>query len=57
MRRDIPSKLRPYLNNDEHLLWTMEPKEGIVIRKSDYVLIPFRLIWFSFSAFWTLGVS
>lgn len=57
MRRDIPSKLWPYLNNDEHLLWTGEPKKGVVFRKSDYVLIPFSLIWFTFSAFWTIGVS
>ncbi len=57
MRRDIPSKLRPYLNNDEHLFWTMEPKESIVFRKSDFVLIPFSLIWFTFSAFWAISVS
>jgi hypothetical protein len=57
MRRDIQSELRQHLDNNETLLWTGQPKKGIVFRTADIFLIPFSLLWCGFAIFWVIGAS
>ncbi|MEM1220316.1 MAG: hypothetical protein AAGH79_15450, partial [Bacteroidota bacterium] len=41
------------LDRDETLLWTGQPKPGILFRNTDFFVIPFSLFWLAFALFWT----
>lgn len=53
---DAFEALREYTNNGEALIWTGRPVQGIRLRKSDWVLIPFSLLWGGFAIGWEIGV-
>lgn len=57
MIRDHRSELRQYLDSGENLLWTGQPKTGIVFRTADIFLIPFSLLWCGFAIFWVIMAS
>jgi len=57
MRGEIQSELRQHLDNNEILLWTGQPKKGIVFRKADIFLIPFSILWCGFAVFWIIMAS
>lgn len=57
MKRDIQSELSQYLDDNETLLWTGQPKKGIVFRTTDLFLIPFSIIWCGFAIFWVIIAS
>ncbi len=57
MRGEIQSELRQHLDNNETLLWTGQPKKGIVFRTADIFLIPFSLLWCGFAIFWMFMAS
>ena len=42
------SVIKSELSNDERLLWTGQPKQGMVFRGFDGFLIPFSLLWCGF---------
>jgi hypothetical protein len=42
------------LEAGERLLWAGQPRRGICFRKGDIFMIPFSLIWASFSIFWEI---
>jgi hypothetical protein len=42
-----------YLESNERLLWTGQPKQGLVFRKTDLFFIPFSIFWCGFALFWT----
>jgi hypothetical protein len=44
--------LTPELAAGERLLWTGRPPRGLLLRQSDFALIPFSLIWTAFAFFW-----
>jgi hypothetical protein len=53
----IQSELRQHLDNKEALLWTGQPKKGIVFRTADIFLIPFSILWCGFAIFWMFMAS
>ena len=52
MDYNLTTDLKEHLDTNEKLIWTGEPKRGIVFRKVDIFLIPFSLLWCGFAIFW-----
>jgi hypothetical protein len=46
------AQIRNELNQEETLLWSGQPRQGIVFRAYDIFLIPFSLMWGGFAIFW-----
>jgi hypothetical protein len=51
---NIENELRSILSPNEKLVWVGKPKKGIIFRDSDYFLIPFSLVFLSFSIFFLI---
>lgn len=52
MQQDLTNKVRNSLSPGESVVWTGRPKQGLVLRGSDALLIPFSLLWGGFAFFW-----
>lgn len=48
------SELQEYLAIQEKLVWSAQPKQGVVFRLTDIFLIPFSLLWCGFAIFWLI---
>jgi hypothetical protein len=48
------SEFQPYLLSGERLLWSGQPKQGLLLRPNDFMTFFFSLFWTGFSVFWVL---
>lgn len=49
--------LNSHLSPGEKLIWTGQPKSGIIFRSADIFLIPFSILWCGFAIFWMVMAS
>jgi len=47
---------KPYLSQDEYILWSGKPEKGRLLSPSDAFLIPFSIFWCGFAIFWESSV-
>lgn len=50
--RELEYKIKKHLGRGEKLIWSGAPKHGIILRKADFILIPFSFLWGGFALFW-----
>jgi len=53
---ELEEQLKPFLITGEKLLWTGTPKKGILLKPSDWFMIPFSIFFLGFSLVWELSV-
>jgi hypothetical protein len=49
---EVASALAKELGSGERLLWSGQPKQGVVFRASEWFMTPFALMWGGFAIFW-----
>lgn len=48
--------VKPELGSQEQLLWSGQPRHGLVFRANDLLMTPFSLLWGGFAIFWEASV-
>ena len=46
---------KPYLTDQERVLWIGKPEKGRLFTGRDFVMLPFSVIWLSFSVIWEIA--
>ena len=49
---EVQQEVTRELTPNERLLWSGAPRQGLMFRPYDAVLIPFSIVWASFAVFW-----
>ncbi len=49
--------IRSELSPGEQVLWSGQPRQGIVFRASDALMIPFSVVWAGFAVFWLYSAA
>jgi hypothetical protein len=52
MNYEAQEELQKHIDANEKLIWTGQPKKGIIFRTADIFMIPFSLLWCGFAIFW-----
>ena len=52
----VPPALSGLVERGEKLVWWDRPRQGLMLRRVDALLIPFSILWGGFVIFWEIGV-
>lgn len=53
----ISQLIQSVLGDNEKLLWSGQPGQGLIFRSADIFLIPFSILWCGFAIFWEYTVA
>ena len=56
MNNNAASEIQKHLDPHEKILWSGQPKQGVLLRGYDVFMIPFSLLWGGFAFFWEYTV-
>ena len=56
MQNNYHKEFKDELLDNEKILWSGKPKDGVFFKASDALMIPFSLMWGGFAIFWEMSV-
>ena len=56
IQEPIAAAIRVHLSPGEQVLWSGQPRQGVMFRPADVFMVPFSLLWGGFAIFWEWSV-